>query len=56
LMSPELAVGERLRRTLLTPTFKKHLSLVVVDEVHLVSLDIARLIFTFWFCLSRRIC
>jgi hypothetical protein len=37
LMSPELAVSERLRKTILEPKFKDRLALVVVDEAHLVS-------------------
>jgi superfamily II DNA helicase RecQ len=37
LMSPELAVSERLRKTTQDPKFKDRLALVVVDEAHLVS-------------------
>jgi superfamily II DNA helicase RecQ len=37
LMSPELAVSERLRKTIQDPKFKDRLALVVVDEAHLVS-------------------
>jgi superfamily II DNA helicase RecQ len=37
LMSPELAVSERLCKTILEPKFKDRLALVVVDEAHLVA-------------------
>jgi superfamily II DNA helicase RecQ len=38
LMSPELAVSDRLRKIILEPRFKDRLALVVVDEAHLVQL------------------
>jgi len=38
LLSPELAISERLRKTILDPKFKDRLALVVVDEAHLVQL------------------
>lgn len=37
LMSPELAISEKFRPTLLDPKFKSQLALIVVDEAHLVS-------------------
>lgn len=37
LMSPELAVSDRLRTAILSPRFKDQLALVVVDEAHLVQ-------------------
>lgn len=38
LLSPELAISEKLRKTILDPKFKDRLALVVVDEAHLVQL------------------
>lgn len=37
LMSPELAVSEQLRKTILKPRFKDRIALVVIDEAHLVA-------------------
>lgn len=37
LLSPELAVSERLRHIILEPNFISRLALVIVDEAHLVS-------------------
>jgi superfamily II DNA helicase RecQ len=38
LMSPELAISERLREIILEPRFKDRLALVVIDDAHLVQL------------------
>lgn len=38
LSSPELAISERFRRTMLDPNFKDRLVLVVMDEAHLMQL------------------
>jgi len=37
LISPELAVGDKFHATATNPAFKERLSLVVIDEAHLVS-------------------
>jgi superfamily II DNA helicase RecQ len=37
LMSPELAVSEKLRKTVIAPKFKDQLALIVIDEAHLVQ-------------------
>jgi len=37
LISPELAIGDKFHATAIHPAFKEQLSLVVVDEAHLVS-------------------
>ncbi|OCK88050.1 P-loop containing nucleoside triphosphate hydrolase protein, partial [Cenococcum geophilum 1.58] len=37
LISPELLVGKRFHKTLTNPTFRAHVGLVVIDEVHLVA-------------------
>jgi superfamily II DNA helicase RecQ len=37
LMSPELAISEKLRIVVLDPKFKDRIALVVVDEAHLVA-------------------
>ena len=37
LISPELLVGKRFHKTLTNPTFRAHISLVVINKVHLIA-------------------
>ena len=37
LISPEILVGKKFYKTLTNPTFRTHISLVVINKVHLVA-------------------
>src|ERR1700722_15351240 len=37
LILPELLVGKRFHKTLTNPTFRAHISLVVINKVHLIA-------------------